>query len=420
MSLLWGERRYLPMAILGILSLPSIATAQSSALLCKDGVGSFDAMSVTKVEVHVGAAKKGPLAVRSCEATLSWSDGELPVATEIPGLDLDAFGVDLGLGSLVAAFQLEKSAEDCCMTYQIYSLQRPPKLLRTLSGGSAYSAADTDMDGRVEIWTNDASAVVDADGLTSAELDSPPLMVLRFEKGKLLDVSPEFVGEFDKRIARLRSVLTAQDLQDFKSSDGHLLKLDASSADQLHRLRLAKAKVLEIGWLFLYSGREPEAWRSLAEMWPAGDLNRIREQVSRVRSKGMFSQLDGVSGRDEKKKKTVAIFHPTPPAPQAVQKSAGRPPELDGGQVSDPVAAAVPILARAIIPDETASQALMHGDISVELVIDSAGKVRSASPSGPLGNMDLMSAFADWKFVPAYRGQHPVASGMESILSVQR
>ena len=161
----------------------SLGHAQTRSVLCTDGTGAFEATLFTKVQVRVGATRKGALAVRSCEATLSWNDQKLAVATDIPLLDLDAFGADLGLGVPVAAFQIKKSKDDCCMMYQIYSLQKPPKLLRQLTGGSFFDAADTDLDGEVEIWTDDTAAFNGIDNLTLAELDFAPPMVLRFEKG---------------------------------------------------------------------------------------------------------------------------------------------------------------------------------------------------------------------------------------------
>jgi hypothetical protein len=116
--------------------------------------------------VQVRAARDGALAARACEASLSWNKNTLTIATMVPQLDLDAFDVGLGIGGPIAAFQVRKSGTDCCPEYQIYSLKKPPRLLRTLTGGGFFSAADTDLDGRVEIWTNDAAAVGGFENLT--------------------------------------------------------------------------------------------------------------------------------------------------------------------------------------------------------------------------------------------------------------
>lgn len=135
--------------------------AQSREALCSHGSANFEAEFRTGVKLRLGAARKtaGGLATRVCEATLSWDKQETIVTATASQLDVDAFGTDLGLGVAVVAFQVKQSDTECCMAYQIYSLQKPPGLLRAVTGGSFFSASDTDLDGRVEIWTDDAAAV---------------------------------------------------------------------------------------------------------------------------------------------------------------------------------------------------------------------------------------------------------------------
>ena len=152
----------------------SLCPAQNHEVLCREGSGSFQAGFPTGVNVQVTAARTGELATRTCAATLSWEKHSLPVTASAPQVDLDSFGVDLGLGVPVATFQVKKSANDCCMEYQIYSLEKPPRLLRTLTGGDFFSAADTDLDGRVEIWTHDAASADSFENLSLGELDSGP------------------------------------------------------------------------------------------------------------------------------------------------------------------------------------------------------------------------------------------------------
>lgn len=415
-------RYFLPLLLFYCL-LPSPCRAQTHGVLCTDGAGSFEAASFTKVQVRVGATKKGALAVRSCEATLSWNDQKLEVAADIPMLDLDAFGVDMGLGAPVAAFQLKKSKDDCCMTYEIYSLQRPPKLLRTLTGGRFFGAADTDLDGQVEIWTDDTAAFNGIDNLTLAELDFAPPTVLRFEKGRLLDVSSEFTSDFDKRIEKLRSYLRPEDLSDFKSSDGKLQSTDSALVERIHRLRGVKVKVLEIVWSYLYSGREQEAWQALAGMWPASDVDRIREVLLKARAAGIRSQLDGVSTSAPAKRKVVEVFTPSEATPERTQRVLSEHPlEVDEPEGPAPITAAVAIMVRSFPTVDATDQTLPQGEMTVTLVIDSAGKVRSAAPIGTMAwkNVDLMNALSEWKFVPAFKGHRAVASTMVKIFSLQQ
>jgi len=102
------------------------------------------------------------------------------------------------------------------MVSKIYSLRTPPVLLRTITGGEFFSAADTDLDGRVEIWTDDAASVEGFENLLLSDLDFAPPMVLRFVRGQLLDVSSEFQPYFDQKIAEATGQLNPQDLGDFK------------------------------------------------------------------------------------------------------------------------------------------------------------------------------------------------------------
>jgi hypothetical protein len=55
---------------------------------------------------------------------------------------------------------------------------------------------------------------------------------------------------------------------------------------RLPRLRKVKIQVLEIVWAYLYSGREKEAWRALADMWPIADVERIRSEIIAARAPG--------------------------------------------------------------------------------------------------------------------------------------
>ncbi len=195
------------------------------------------------------------------------------------------------------------------MTYKVYSLQNPPRLLRTITGGNFFSASDTDLDGRVEIWTADAAAVDGFESLVVNELDSAPTMVLRFERSRLVDVSSEFRPHYDQEIAKLRAELNSQDLSEFKNSDGKLATTASLSAQQLHRLRGVKIKVIEVAWSYLYSGREQEAWRTLAEMWPDSDVDRIRAAIVNMHAHGIHSQVDGAStGAPAGRKKSAQVF----------------------------------------------------------------------------------------------------------------
>jgi hypothetical protein len=375
---------------------------QPSDVLCNAGNGSFDAEFVTKVAVHIAATRNDGLAARSCGANLHWDNQSLSVATAAAQVDLDVFGTDFGDGVPVAAFQIKQADSSCCMRYAIYSLRKPPRLLRTVAGGKFFSAADIDLDTSVEIFTDDAAAVQDFEKLTLGELDFPPPIVLRFTKSHLQDVSAEFQPYFDRLISDLRAEVTPHDLEEFKNSDGGLAKMKAdTSAEDLHRLRTVKIKMLEIVWSYLYSGRESEAWQSLAEMWPARDLDRIRSALLALRSRGIRSQIDDT----------------LPPSPRLKKRRAQIFNAINTSETGSPLEVTPP--SAILLQRPQILQPQREQEVMLELVVDQAGKVRSATPAGPAKNLDadLIDAAKSWKFIPALKNGRAVASRFRLAVS---
>jgi hypothetical protein len=395
-----------------------VSHAQGRDIVCRDGDGEFAAEFPTGVIVWAGATRNDLLAARACNAELSWGDQNLVVASGVSVTDIDAFGVDIGLGVPVAALQVKKSKEDCCMEYNIYSLHAPPILLRRITGGSVFGAADTDLDGRIEIWTDDAAAVEGFENLRLRDLDFAPPVILRFSReGRLLDASAEFRPDFDEKIEAVRKKLNPQDLADFKTSDGELAP-GSYPANRLSRLKSVKVKVLEIVWSYLYSGREEEAWMSLAEMWPAGDIDRIRAALLDTRAHGIHSQVDGVStpvrpGREIHAK----IFDGTTQVAQAPQGLA--PKNL---KPKPPITPPRAILIEREPPTTATEVEIAKSESTLVLVIDSAGKVRSVEQLGNPEAVDdgLLRSTKNWKFIPAFDNGEPVASRILLGVSLRR
>jgi len=407
-----SRRQFAAAFVLCLCLTPCICQTQARSVLCREGIGVFDAEFRSGVRVHIGASRDGgvaTLATRACAAKLGWEKQELAVANGARELDLDAFGVDLGDGVPVAAFQIKKSDAQCCVDYAIYSLEKPPRLLRTITGGDFFSASDRDLDGRVEIWANDAVGVDGFENLTLGELDSPPMVIFRFVRNQLLDVSAEFQSYFDDEIAGLRAWTQAgthsQDVRDFRDSDGKLGENPTpGSADRLHRLRMAKIKILEIVWAYLYNGREQDAWRSLAGMWPPSDVDRIRAALVKAYGQGIRRQADGTSAGPPKGRKKQARIFDAISRPGASRKLEVIPPAA--------------ILLELPPPSEIQSPAPAQ-ELFLDLVIDGAGKVRSAEPSGKMkwSDPERLKAALTWKFTPAFKDGRPVASRVRIAVS---
>src|SRR5258706_4488124 len=212
--------------------LPVVSLAQVHDVLCKEGNASFEASLQTAVTISIGPQKANGFSTRSCQATLSWNKQTLALASGVPVLDLDMFGPELSPGISVVAIAIAKVADRCCMTYKICSLTKTPQLLRTITGGGFFEAADTDLDGDVEIWTDDSAAVDGFEGLTTDEIEFVPALVLRLEHGLLLDASAEFTAFFDDVIKRVRSKINPDSLGDFRASNGRLQASPDSTAQE--------------------------------------------------------------------------------------------------------------------------------------------------------------------------------------------
>ncbi len=416
----------------GFLCFLSIACkCQPHETVCSQGIGRFTSKSISGVTVSVGAARNGEFARHTCQADLAWDGQHLLVEPEAWQVDIDVMGADLDLGTPVVAFQVKKSDLDPLITYEVYSLTKPPRKLRTITGRDFFRAADTNLDGRVEIWTSDASAVDGLENLPLSSLDFAPEVVLRFDNQRLLDVSSEFQPQYDRQITMLEAQLDARHLSDFKSSDGKLQTMFGRTADEFHSLRTTKIKVLEIVWCYLYSGREEEAWKALARMWPPADFDRMRASILSARERGIRSEVDGVSTVTSRPrwKKHAPIYNLV--SDKTIDSSdefgAGNMLKSDPRTMTDPppVTRAKDLSPVDIKPQPIylrvssrlgAEQVLSSSVVFLDLVIDEAGKVWSAklankgdeSPASAF----LISASAGWRFTPAFKGGRAVASRM--------
>jgi hypothetical protein len=250
--------------------------------------------------------------------------------------------------------------------------------------------------------------------------------VLRFVQGRLLEVGSEFQGYFDGAIARVRRGLDPEEMREFKNSSGRLPPTAHFSAEDLRhseKLEHTKEKVLQIVWAYLYSGREQEAWKSLAEMWPPADFDRIRTAIIGARDRGIRAQVDGVSEKASSgaEKNTEVFDARTLRVVQASGMLAGEhvQGERIEGKRTDIVLPA-PILIGQKPPEGRTDDTLPDSGLMLDLVIDAAGKIRRAGSTDPLFDSSLKEATTNWKFVPAFRGARPIASNIYFIISPKR
>ena len=311
----------------------------------------------------------------------------------------------MGFGKPVVAFQIDEYGSGSEPVYQIFSLTKPPQLLYTITGGDRYSAADDDLDDHVEIWTDDAAGVDGFERLPRKDLDLVPTVVLRFEKKRLVDVGSEFRSHYDAQISNIRALLDPHDLADFKQSDGVLSSSKYRSSEELHRLIRTKIAVLEIVWSFLYSGRESNAWSALEDMWPTSHVERIRVAIFNARQHGILQGVEP-SSRGSPHKHHAKIYDAVATSADSVQVTRSTPGVLPNKNSDHAVVQRKAILLRR--PPPEAGESLSREDEIVELVVDAAGKVRSAKVVNE-ADKKLIDATSSWHFIPAFLDEQPVA-----------
>jgi len=401
----------------------SVSHAQVDPVVCSAGDGSFESAFPTGVKVEVGAARRDGMAVRMCQGALLWDKKSLVVAPSAFEVDIDAFGIDLSLGTPVVTFQVKEAQADCCSTLLVYSLQKPPKLLHTVTGGGFYNTSDKNLNGEVQIWTSDASSLIGFESPVFSRSELAPPVVLRFVHGKLLNVGSEFQNYFDEDAAKARSQLTPEDLRAFQNSDGRLASTAHFSQEEQRaseNLLRTKLRVLQIVWAYLYSGREQEAWKTLAELWPPADLERIKAEMIRARGQGILSHVDGASTAGRPPANTVKVFDlRIRTTSQALPASGGRrvttPPPTAVSNVASPV----PIfIAHQAVEGETEDD--LPASEMLDLTIDSAGKVRSVVSTDPAFAAKIKDDTAGWKFIPAMSDGQAVASRVYMVVSPKR
>lgn len=402
--------RFGKLAVLLLFSLGCrCGLCQLQRALCDNGNGRFETQFETGATVLVDAVRNGAFSGRTCSASIKWGRRDLSVVPSAAQVDIDVLGADFGFESPVAAFVIRSADNDWHASYAIYSLQKPVRLLRTLTGSDFYRTVDADFDGRIAIWTRDAAAIDRFDDLRYSDFDFPPTVVLRFEHHRLLDVSAEYTSHYDRQIAEIRAQLTSEALSDFRNSDGKLL--DGSLPwPRLVALRKTKIKVLEIVSAWLYSGREQKAWAELSLNWPPTDFDRVRAALLDARAKGVVAQVDGVAPAVHLLRKR----HPTIyalPGTEVRERFEG--PMVEEGNLDsdfpaspDSSASIADVAPRAISlrRDEMAFKSE-----AVDLVIDAAGKVWSAKMVGSDHDPELLESAKGWTFIPAFKYGRAVA-----------
>ena len=189
----------------------------------------------------------------------------------------------------------------CAALYVIQS--QPPRLLGIIKGCEGLRIADPSHNGHPAIEAHDSFDLPET-GCHTCEPNVP--VYLRFENGKLKDVSRDFITEYDHAIDGMRRQLRPKHIQalqaartmseiaflpGFKTADEAEMNHEQfdEMAGQAHEY------VIRMTFYYLVSGRPEQAWQTLDEMWPLWDRPRIKneilERLKRSRADGILKYV---------------------------------------------------------------------------------------------------------------------------------
>jgi hypothetical protein len=222
-----------------------------------------------------------------CRGTIRPPNGvRVTVAKEWALTIDDISGADVnGAGGSDVVFDAFTGGEHCCYIYWIVGLKKKPEVIRQFRNQVPLVFRKRP-DGGTEIRTGEGSFDLFMLPHSSAVI---PQMVLRLQGTQLVDISAEHKEEYDLQIEKARKELSPADLQKFRESRYN----QKMFADQLTTVKAVLTIVLN----YLYSGREPEAWQALDEMWPPSDKDRVRGLILERRARGLLAQTSAAPSK---------------------------------------------------------------------------------------------------------------------------
>lgn len=161
----------------------------------------------------------------------------------------------------------------CCWTYYIATQLPAPHLAAKVSNQYPVEFIDYRGIELNDLVTRDGG-FIDFESLPY-NLVPAPTVYIRFVRGKPADIGSLFKAQYDEEIAQARARIKPNALQYFHSRN---IYDDLELASDVLRIVLA----------YLYSGREEQAWKELAAMWPPADVERIKGEILKARAKGIL------------------------------------------------------------------------------------------------------------------------------------
>lgn len=184
-----------------------------------------------------------------------------------------------------------RSATPCCFRYYILTPGASPVLVRDVTTTPRLTFADRDGSGHIDISTHEL-IYAGIDGL-DRDASPMPLVVLRMRGSSFYPVSQVYWADYQRDIEQAKMGVPQSAFDKFFGKpNGGDDKPKEPSPEERRAMDHAKTAVLTIYLDQLYGGRPQEAMKTLMEMWPDRDKDRIRQIILSLRMHGIMGEIN--------------------------------------------------------------------------------------------------------------------------------
>ncbi|HEV2114223.1 MAG TPA: hypothetical protein VGR50_08730 [Terriglobales bacterium] len=276
-----------------ILTLISSLSAFAQQRVCSQGQGS-DRLELPGGYVAQVAPAGDDAHAGECHASITTDTAktvfelfEREIAINpISGKDVNADGVP------DAVIETHPAAGKCCWNYYVFSLGQSPGLLRQFSTSVALNFEDKLGDGKVEIWTRDF-AFDGVDNFPHAESPAP-LIFFRMHGTTVNNVSQLFWQDYEREINETRSYISRDDIDTLTKVEGDNPKPPEEGDPKEAHLRSVRAQILALVLDYIYADHTPDAFKTISDMWPVLDRQRLRQLILQRRGRGILSEINRI------------------------------------------------------------------------------------------------------------------------------
>ncbi len=244
-----------------------------------------------------------------CDAAVTGADGKSIFDAKAPEMwVLEVSGKDVNADGKRDLVLETRTETPCCYRYFIVTPGNSPALVREVTTTPRLTFGSLGDPEHVDISTHEI-VYQGIDGL-DRDISPTPLIVLRMRGTSFYPVSQVYWGEYERDIQQAKMGVPQSAFDNFfgkpEDSASGRDKPKELSPDQIRQRDEAKAAVLAMYLDYVYGGRPQQAIKTLQEMWPDRDKDRIRQIVLSLRMRGVMSEIN---------RQSTQASNPAPPTP---------------------------------------------------------------------------------------------------------